>query len=190
MNYELYFLRSSEQYLCKTLLYYAARLDESHETLDDHPYLEQYQRLFGTFNGDIGVYALMNNELAGGAWVRLLANGFGFVDHHTPELVFAVKPAFRNQGLGTKIMEQLMLEVSKVFTQMSLSVREDNPVIRLYERLGFEKVDGSERKNIAGSLSFTMLKRFDEPAPSHSSRDENLQALEAACYNKSIRPND
>lgn len=190
MNYELYFLRSSEQYLCKELLFYAARLDESRETLDNHPYLEQYQRLFGSFSGDIGVYALVDNQLAGGAWVRLLANGFGHIDHDTPELVFGVKPPFRNQGLGTKIMEQLMVEVSKVFTQMSLSVRENNPVIGLYERLGFEKVGGSERKNSAGSYSFTMLKRFDAPAATYENSNDTLQALEEDCFKKSIRPTE
>ena len=103
MNYELFFLRSSEQHLAKELLFYAARLDEGGESLEDHPYLEQYERLFGSFNGDIGVYATVDNKIAGGAWVRLLADGFGLVDHDTPELVFAVKPEFRNQGLGTKI---------------------------------------------------------------------------------------
>jgi ribosomal protein S18 acetylase RimI-like enzyme len=162
MNIELYFLRSSEHFIVKDLLHYAARLDESGEALNDHPDLEQYHRNYGNYNGDIGVYLFVDNKVAGGAWVRMLLNGFGHVDTNTPELAFAVLPEYRNQGLGTQIMQQLMREVAKIYPQMSLSVREENPVIHLFERLGFTKVDGSEQTNSAGALTFTMLKIFEE----------------------------
>lgn len=163
MNIELYFLRSSEHFIVKELLHYAARLDESGETLDDHPYLKQYHHNYGNVSGDIGVYALVNGKVAGGAWVRLLPEGFGHIDTETPELAFAVLPEFRNRGIGSRIMEQLMTEVSKLYPQVSLSVREENPAIHLYKRLGFTKVEGSERTNIAGTFSFTMLKRLEKP---------------------------
>ena len=158
MSTELYFLRSSEQFIVKDLLIYAARLDESGETLEDHPYLKQYYRNYGNFNGDIGVYAMVDGKLAGGVWSRMLADGFGFVDTQTPELAFGVLPEFRNQGIGTQILNQLLDEVAKLYPQVSLAVREDNPAIKLYERLGFTKIEGSESTNIAGSISFKMLK--------------------------------
>lgn len=182
MNIELYFLRSSEHFIVKDLLHYAARLDESGETLDDHPYLEQYHRNYGNYNGDIGVYAFVDNRVAGGAWVRMLLNGFGHVDTNTPELAFAVLPEYRNQGLGTKIMEQLMNEVANIYPQMSLSVRENNPVIHLYERLGFTKVDGSERTNTADSISFTMLKKFEE----QTKKETPKSSLEEERFRKSF----
>ena len=160
---ELYFLRSSEHFIVKDLLHYAARLDENGETLDAHPYLEQYHRNYGNYNGDIGVYAFVDNKVAGGAWVRMLLNGFGHVDTNTPELTVAVLPEYRNQGIGTMVLEQLMKEVANIYPQMSLSVREDNPVINLYERLGFEKVDGSEQTNAVGSISFKMVKKLEVP---------------------------
>jgi len=181
MELELYFLRSSEQYLAKELLHYAARLDETEESLKHHPYLEQYERNFGSYSGDIGVYMIADKKVAGGAWVRILANGFGHIDDDTPELVFAVKPEFRNKGIGTAVMNQLFIEVSKVFSQMSLSVRENNPVIALYERLGFTKVEGSERENTAGSTSFTMLKVFDEVE-----EEKEVKHLEEECFRKSF----
>jgi len=162
MNIELYFLRSSEHFIVKDLLYYAARLDESGETLEDHPYLEQYHRNYGNFNGDIGVYAIVDNKIAGGAWSRMLLNGFGHVDTNTPELAFAVLPEFRNQGIGTQIMNQLLKEISKLYPQVSLAVREGNPAIALYKRLGFQKIEGSEQENIAGSLSFSMIKKLEK----------------------------
>ena len=165
MNTELYFLRSSEHFIVKDLLSYAARLDETGEKLEDHPELEQYHRNYGNFNGDIGVYAIIDNKLAGGAWSRMLANGFGHVDAKTPELTLAVLPEFRNQGIGTKILTQLLSEVSKLYPQVSLAVREGSPAIRLYEHFGFGKVMGSEKTNAAGSISFTMLKPLQEYVP-------------------------
>jgi len=164
MNIELYFLRSSEHFIVKDLLHYAARLDESGESLEEYPYLEQYHRNYGNYNGDIGVYAMVDGQIAGGAWVRMLLNGFGHVDTQTPELTFAVLPAYRNQGIGTKIMEQLMREVVKSYPKMSLAVREDNPAIALYERLGFTKIEGSETTNTAGSISFKMIHTLEEQA--------------------------
>lgn len=183
MEHELYFLRSSEQYLAKELLVYAAHLDETGESLDKHPSLEQYERNYGAYSGDIGVYILVNNKVAGGAWVRLLANGYGHVDHDTPELVFAVKPEFRNQGIGTAVMNQLFAEVSKVFNGISLSVKEESPAVSLYERLGFEKVEGSEHENSQGSASFKMLKRLDEK----KTAKEESKHLEEECFRKSFR---
>ena len=183
MENELYFLRSSEQYLAKELLVYAARLDESGESLDQYPELEQYERNFGSYSGDIGVYMISDKKVSGGAWVRILANGYGHVDENTPELVFAVKPEYRKQGIGTAIMTQLLTEVSKVFSQMSLSVREGNPVIALYERLGFVKVKGSEHINRAGSTSYTMIKVFEE-MPCEAIEKEHLEEV---CFRKSFR---
>jgi len=182
MEKELYFLRSSEQYLAKELLYYAARLDETDESLDDYPHLGQYERNYGAYSGDVGVYMIVNSKVAGGAWVRILADGYGHVDHNTPELVFAVKPEFRNQGIGTSIMNQLFIEVSKVFSQISLSVRESNPAVSLYERLGFVKVEGSAHKNRAGSTSFTMLKVLEAFKPV----EKELNHLEEECFRKSF----
>ena len=162
MHVELYFLRSSEHFMVKDLLHYAAHLDASGEQLEDHPYLEQYHRNYGNFNGDIGVYAIVNNKVAGGAWSRMLLNGFGHVNAQTPELAFGVLPEFRNQGIGTQVMNQLLNEIAKLYPQVSLAVREDNPAIKLYERLGFTKIEGSEMTNTANTISFKMIKSLEK----------------------------
>jgi len=186
MEYELYFLRSSEQYLAKELLVYATGLDETGKSLDKYPSLEQYERNYGAYSGDTGVYIIVDNKVAGGAWVRLLANGYGHIDHDTPELVFAVKPAFRNQGIGTAILNQLFIEVAKVFGRISLSVNEGSPAVALYERLGFSKVEGSEHENSRGSVSFKMLKILDEQKPT----EKEKKHLEEECFRKSFRHRD
>jgi GNAT superfamily N-acetyltransferase len=162
MNTQLYFLRSSEHFIVKELLHYAARLDETAETLDAHPSLEQYHRNYGNFSGDIGVYVTVEHKVAGGAWVRLLLNGSAYVDTNTPELVLSVLPQYRNQGLETLILEQLFKEAAKIYPQVSLSVRKDDPAVNLYERLGFQKVENSEQSDSRGSLTFTMVKKFEK----------------------------
>ena len=176
MNQELYFLRSSEQYLAKELLPLAFDVEESNESI------EQYERHFGSYNGDVGVYMMFNNKVAGAAWVRVLANGFAFVDHDTPELIVVVKPEYRKQGLATALMNQLFIEVSKIFSQLSVSVEDNSPTQKFFEKLGFTKIDNSEHKNEKGSDAFKMLKVLKEI---EASKEE--KHLEEECFRKSFR---
>lgn len=55
---------------------------------------------------------------------------------------FRIKPPYRNQGLGSKIMRVLEdYLVNRHFTRLTLNVARDNPdAIRLYTRLGFQIV--------------------------------------------------
>jgi ribosomal protein S18 acetylase RimI-like enzyme len=175
MNTQLYFLRSSEHFIVKELLQYAARLDKSAETLDERPDLEQYHRNYGNYNGDVGVYAIVDHKVAGGAWVRMLLNGFGHVDNATPELMLAVLPEYRDQGLGTQLMQQLFTEAEKIYSQLSLSVQEGNPAVKFFEQLGFTKVEGSDHTGTTGLPSFTMLKKFDKQTAEKKGAEKNLE---------------
>ncbi len=55
---------------------------------------------------------------------------------------FRIKPAYRNQGLGTKMLEILeSYLITRHFNRLTLNVARDNPdAIRLYKRLGFQIV--------------------------------------------------
>jgi GNAT superfamily N-acetyltransferase len=100
---------------------------------------------------------------AGGAWIRLLTGdgaGYGHVDDTVPELAIGVAPAARGAGLGTALLVRLLEDARAHHDAVSLSVRADNPARRLYERLGFADVPGSEVTNRAGSTSLTMLARL------------------------------
>ena len=181
-NLELYFLRSFEAEIAKEMLYYAAQLDLEDKKLQDLPELTRYLEHYGIYKTDIGVYGLIDNKIAGAAWVRLLKGennkGFGYVDDQTPELVLAVKPEFRNQGVATKLMEQLMTEVAMSSAKMSLCVRENNPVIRLYERLGFKKLEGSELFHKERNINtFIMIKELDK-APQDTQEEEWYKATQ------------
>jgi len=55
---------------------------------------------------------------------------------------FRIKPAYRNRGLGTKMLEVLEnYLISRNFNRLTLNVARDNlDAIRLYKRLGFQIV--------------------------------------------------
>lgn len=107
--------------------------------------------------GDIGFVAEHGGLRVGAAWVRLLGgSGYGFVDDETPELAIAASPEFRGRGVGGRLLARLMDEVRGAYPSISLSVREGNPARRLYERMGFEPVEGGEAVNRVGGGSATM----------------------------------
>jgi len=181
MSPALYFLRSSEQRIATNILKVAARLEEDGLTLEEVPHLRIYDEAYGRSESDIGLYAMIGPDVAGGAWVRLFSEekpGYGFVDANTPELVLGVKAPFRNQGIATMLMQQLFIEVARSYAQMSLCVCTTNPVIALYERLGFTKVKGSQSYNKKNNTTvITMLKVFEKTTPEY---DETKDAANIA----------
>lgn len=53
----------------------------------------------------------------------------------------ALLPEFRRQGIGSKLMNDLIAEADQKQVTLSLHVEHNNPAMGLYERLGFEKKD-------------------------------------------------
>jgi GNAT superfamily N-acetyltransferase len=99
--------------------------------------------------GDRGFLALnaRTNQPIGAIWVRLFpikAPGFGYVNDSSPELAMVVLPSDRGRGIGTQLLTTLI--ESQPEESLCLSVSEGNPVLRLYQRVGFAIVgqaDGS-----------------------------------------------
>src|SRR5205814_958739 len=96
-------------------------------------------------NDDLGVVAFHPHmwELIGAAWLRLLTGderGYGWVDDETPELTIAVLPEYRGNGVGKRLLAQLLELARPRYNTVSLSVSRENPARRLYERAGFETV--------------------------------------------------
>lgn len=122
------------------------------EVLRD-PHLTRYLEGWGR-EGDAAIIALhtgaLVDEPVGAAWYRLFSPqepGYGFLDAAIPEVSVGVAPGFRGRGAGRALLETLMDAAREEgFDALSLSVERDNPALRLYGRLGFEKVsfaDGS-----------------------------------------------
>ncbi len=92
--------------------------------------------------GDAGVVALVGGFPVGAAWYRLFRSdraGYGFVDEQTPELAIAVVPSARGQGVGSALLEALLVRArSEGHAAVSLSVdRLNEGAIELYGRHGF-----------------------------------------------------
>lgn len=69
----------------------------------------------------------------------------------------AARKDFRNQGIGSKIFENLLeLAYSKDVNSITLEVSENNiPAIKIYEKFGFEKV--GFRKNYYGNNNSAII---------------------------------
>jgi ribosomal protein S18 acetylase RimI-like enzyme len=72
----------------------------------------------------------------------------------------AVLPDYRGQGIGAQLLTQILDAAKMKYPAVSLSVRANNSVIRLYERTGFIKIPESEVVNRAGEVSFNMMCEF------------------------------
>lgn len=81
----------------------------------------------------------------GAVWGRLLSRsdpGYGFVSDTIPELTVGVLPGHRGSGAGTALMTAVIEQArDRGFKALSLSVEDQNPAVRLYQRAGFSKVD-------------------------------------------------
>ena len=53
----------------------------------------------------------------------------------------ALLPEHRGKGLGAKIMQEVLDEAASANTWVRIHVEHNNPAMRLYERLGFRKID-------------------------------------------------
>jgi GNAT superfamily N-acetyltransferase len=94
--------------------------------------------------GDRGLILLDEGFPVGAAWYRLFTAaqpGYGFVDEQTPELTIAVVPSRRGRGFGAELLSALLDQAREDGHEaISLSVEDDNPALKLYERFGFRPV--------------------------------------------------
>jgi tRNA-Thr(GGU) m(6)t(6)A37 methyltransferase TsaA len=106
--------------------------------------------------GDWGLLACDGETSVGAIWLRQWSGnerGYGYVDDTIPELSIALLPAYRRQGLGSRMFHEIFHMAGERYPGISLSVVETSPARRLYERLGFQKVG-----KVGGSL--VMLLRW------------------------------
>ena len=103
--------------------------------------------------GDYGLVAEQDGPV-GAAWYRTFteaSHGYGFVAEDVPELSIAVIASRRHEGIGRRILVDLVdASVAQGYAALSLSVNDGNPARRLYESVGFQPVEkaGSSRTMI------------------------------------------
>ena len=109
------------------------------------PELSRYVEQWGQAN-DFGLKAVSADDRQpfGAVWLRLMKGenrGYGYVDDLTPELSIAVLAEHRAKGVGTRLLNELFESIAGKYKAISLSVSDDNPAKRLYQRLGFEIIN-------------------------------------------------
>lgn len=161
MGYVIRALTVEDEPTLWIMLMHAAH-ESSLEAVQKQSCLTRYVQNWGRV-GDVGFVAYIGDLPIGAAWLRLWSmddRGFGSIDDVTPELAMAVLPEYRGQGVGTTLLNQILETAQGLFPAVCLSVRGENPVANLYQRVGFRKVEGSEVVNRAGGVSFTMVRNF------------------------------
>ena len=143
-------MRPEEYPLLQEFLYQAIFLPEGtvppSRSVIDLPELQIYIADFGTRFGDYCLVAEINRKVIGAAWSRIMED-YGHIDKDTPSLAISLLPEYRDQGIGTKLLSNLLsLLYEKGFHQVSLSIQKENPAFRLYKRAGFQilKENGTE----------------------------------------------
>jgi ribosomal protein S18 acetylase RimI-like enzyme len=114
-------------------------LDEAIRMPHVAPWIEGWMR-----DGDLGVVAEEGQPM-GAAWCRRFGGHetapSGFLDCDTPVLAIAVVDGYRGRGIGTALLSELVAAArAEGVKAVSLSVGRTNPALRLYERLGWERV--------------------------------------------------
>ena len=149
------------------MLHYAMRLDDVNKSLSDIPKLAIYNEFYGYTSKDLGLYALVDNQLAGAVWIRRLNadhGSNGYIDENTPILNMAVLPDYRGRGLGSQMIEQLFIEAGALYEQISVSVVHDSAAIRFYDRHGFVRHDNGsvEQSFVDGNKVITLVKKLQK----------------------------
>ena len=128
MSRELYFLRSSEQKIVKDMFKYA------HPTSKE---VQRYTEFFGFSDKDLGLYALVDGEIAGAIFSRR------FNADEAPTMSVAIVPKFKKQGLGVLMMEQFLQEAGALYEELCIDISAKPKAIKFYEKFGFEKQSDS-----------------------------------------------
>ena len=108
------------------------------------PEVNAYVCDFGQKVDDYCLVADLEDEIVGAAWVRIISGdikGYGYVDDKTPEFAISLFKNYRNQGIGTRLMTDMIDYLRKKgYVYTSLSVNKENYAVKLYRKMGFEVI--------------------------------------------------
>ena len=123
MSKELYFLRSSEQKIVIDMFKLAHPSDSEN--------LLKYTEYYGLTTKDLGLYAMVNNEIAGAIWSRKLS------PEEAPRLSVAVVPKFKRTGVGIFMMEQFLQEAGALYDEIVIDISHKPKAIKFYDKFDF-----------------------------------------------------
>ncbi len=127
MSKDLYFLRSSEQKILKDMLKFAYPSN----SLD----LKKHSEFYGLKSTDLGLYALVDNEIAGAIWLRKYEND------EIPMMSVAIVPKYKGEGIGSYMMKQFLQEAGALYDKVTIDISHKQKSIKFYEKFGFYKIN-------------------------------------------------
>ena len=147
MDYRIREIKESEYQILPNFLYEAIFIPEGTEkpskSIIEQPELQVYVADFGK-EDDWCLAAEMKEKIMGAVWVRIM-NDYGHIDDKTPSLAISLYEEYRNLGLGTALMkEMLQFLKDKGYKQISLSVQKENFAVGMYRKLGFKVVSEND----------------------------------------------
>ena len=147
MDYVIRELKQKEINLLDTFLYEAIFIPEGVQApskdIIEHPDLQIYVADFGK-KDDLCYVAEVDGKVVGAVWTRII-NDYGHVDDTTPSLSISLLKEYRNLGIGTELMKQILLTLKeREYKQVSLSVQKINYAVSMYKKVGFEVVRENE----------------------------------------------
>ena len=143
MDYKIRKLKKDEVRILEIFLYEAIFISEGVEPppkdIINHPDLNIYISGFGE-KTDLCYVAEVSKKIVGAAWTRII-NDYGHIDDETPSLSISLLKEFRNQGIGTTMVKQILKKLKEQgYKQVSLSVQKKNYAFNMYKNVGFEIV--------------------------------------------------
>lgn len=152
MGYTIRQLQTAELPVLEDFLYEAIFLPEGVEppprSILDDPALQVYIEDFGKQPDDVCLGAEVGGKIVGAVWTRIM-DDYGHIDDATPSLAISLYPAFRKQGIGTALMQEMLRKLASLgYARVSLSVQKANYAMRMYRRLGFVVVREDEEEAI------------------------------------------
>ena len=129
-------------------IYIPEGIDPPPQSIITSPELQVYVAGFGNSEHDRALIAEIHGNVVGAIWARIM-NDYGHIDEDTPSLAMSVLKAYRGVGIGTLLLEQMLLaERAAGYAKISLSVQKNNYAVKMYKKAGFIVVDENKEEYI------------------------------------------
>lgn len=153
MNYYIREIKPDEIYLLKDFIYEAIfQKDESRplpRNIINNPDIRVYIEDYGKPD-DLCLVAEVDEKIVGAVWTRILCGevkGYGNIDKKTPEFAISLYKEYRNKGIGTALMKDMLKLLKKHgYKRASLAVQKDNYAVGMYKKVGFKIMKESEEE--------------------------------------------
>lgn len=152
MTYNIRKILESEYGFLDDFLYEAIFIPEGVEAppreIIFKPELQVYIKNFGSYDSDYCLVAEVDNKIIGAVWVRIM-NDYGHIDDQTPSFAISVFKDFRNMGVGTALMKNMLtLLKEQGYRHASLAVQKENYAVKMYKKVGFEIIGENDEEYI------------------------------------------